>query len=96
MLTTKQEFLSTEDIVKVREWLQAPGAVLFRRLCHAQVHENQIAATTKFCDERQSHVGDGSKLMNESLNYRHALEVMEHFANIDTKLYTVKITTDTP
>lgn len=92
MLKTTQEFLSKEDIVKVREWLKAPGAVLFRRLCNAQVHENQIEATAKFTDERISHVGDGIKAMEKSVNFRRALEVMNHFENIDTPLYTVKIT----
>lgn len=95
MLRTQQEFLSKEDTVTVREWLRAPGAALFRRLCNAQVHENQIEATEKFTDERESHVIDGGVLMEKSLKFRRALEVMKHFEDIDTKLYTVKIT-DTP
>lgn len=96
MLKTTQEFLPKEDIVTVREWLRAPGAVLFRRLCSARVHENQISATAKFTDERASHVADGLKAMSESIDYRRALSVMDYFADIETPLYTVKITTDTP
>lgn len=92
MLTTTQDFLSTEDIAKVREWLKAPGAVLFRRLCNARVHENQISATAKFTDERASHVADGVKAMSESIDYRRALSVMDYFGDIETQLYTVKIT----
>lgn len=96
MLTTKQELLSGDDAEKLRVWLHAPGAQLFRRLLQARIHEKQIEATQKFSDlkenlQRERMDEDGAALVKKALVYRTALDVLAEFSEPKIKLYTVRI-----
>lgn len=94
MLTVHKEFLSAEDTVLVRDWMSHKGAAIFKRLLASRVNEAQIEATQKFSDKRERMLEDGRELMRKSFVYRDTLDVFKDFADINNKLYTVKIIED--
>lgn len=92
MLSTKKEELKEHEISTLREWLSADGATLFAVVLKARVNENQIEATKKFADPRQPRMSEeGKALMDKSLPYRNALDVLKEVADIKTKLYRTKL-----
>lgn len=94
MLKTQQEFLTTEQLASLKDWLRAPGARLFQKVVQARVYENQIEATRDFTSERVRGKEEGNSLLFEAEHYRNALKVIEEFSDIKTKPYTVKIVED--
>jgi len=91
MLITEPQYLTTEQLAKLKEWLRSEGCAIFKSLLQARVQEKQIEATHKFADPRERMDIDGRALLKATEACHHALDLLDEFSQTDKKFYTVRV-----